>query len=83
MKDKIAIEPAISNVKNYLAEKGYTVESMSEQSPKDLHGYDAVVVSGMNTNLLGMQDTQTKAVVINADGLSPEQVAERLNDIRQ
>ena len=79
---RIAIEPALTNVKSYLSQKGYTVESMSEQSQKDLSGYDAVVVSGMNENLLGMQDTQTKAVVINADGLSAEEVAKRLSDIQ-
>lgn len=82
MKGKIAVEPALTNVKSYLVQQGYAVESMSEHSHKDLRGYDAVVVSGINQNLLGMQDTQTKAVVINADGLSPEEVAERLKDIQ-
>jgi hypothetical protein len=43
--------------------------------------YDAVVVSGMNTNLLGMSDTNTKAAVINADGKTPEQVAGEINRI--
>jgi hypothetical protein len=81
MKGKIAIEPALSNVKSYLAQQGYTVESMSEQSKKDLSNYDAVIVTGLSKDLLGMQDTETKAVVINADGLSAEEVAERLKVI--
>ena len=83
MKRKIAIEPALSNVKDYLTDEGYDVESMnlSGRSLSDLSDYDAIVVSGVNTNLFGMSDTDTKAVVINADGLTPTEVADRLDDI--
>ena len=78
MKGKIAIEPALSNVKSYLTENGYDVVSMTS----DLRGYDAIVVTGLSKNLLGIQDTETKAVVINADGLTPQEIANRLNDIQ-
>lgn len=81
MKGKIAIEPALSNVKDYLTGKGYVVENMDLHSKRSLNTYDAIVVSGVNTNLLGMSDTDTKAVVINADGLTPSQVASRLDEI--
>ena len=78
MKGKIAIEPALSNVKSYLTENGYDVVSMTS----DLRGYDAIVVTGLSKNLLGIQNTDTKAVVINADGLTPQEIANRLNDIQ-
>jgi Uncharacterised protein family (UPF0180). len=81
MKGKIAIEPALTNVKSYLAQQGYTVDSMNEQSKKDLQGYDAVIVTWLSKDLLGIQDAETQAVVINADGLSAEEVAERLKVI--
>lgn len=83
MKGKIAIEPALGNVKRYLAREGYDVEDMQpgKQPAQNLNAYDAIVVTGMNTNLLGIQDTETKAVVINADGLTPPEVAKRIDGI--
>ncbi len=61
------------NVKDYLKDEGYDVESMNlnGRSINNLSGYDAIVVTGLNTNFLGTDDTDTKAVVINADGLTP------------
>jgi galactitol-specific phosphotransferase system IIB component len=82
MKGKIAIEPALTNVRNYLTENGFDVVTMTGQSSNALRNYDAIVVTGLSTNLLGIEDTETKAVVINADGLSPEEVADRLNEIK-
>ncbi len=83
MKRKIAIEPALGNVRDYLIDEGYDVQSMdlSGRSLNNLNQFDAIVVSGLSTNLLGMSDTDTKAVVINADGLTPPEVADRLDEI--
>lgn len=80
MKGKIAIEPALTNVKDYLVGKGYEVDSMSPnmEFTKNLQKYDAVVVTGLSKNLLGVHDTETKAAVINADGLSPQDVAREI-----
>jgi hypothetical protein len=82
MKGKIAIEPALSNVKNYLAGQGYTVDSMNFNGGTNLRGYDAIVVTGLNTNLAGVHDADTRAVVINADGLTPQDVARELDRIK-
>ena len=80
---KIAIEPNLTPVKDYLTEKGHSVESVSfsKQSSENLQGYDAIVVTGLNSNFLGVHDAETKAVVINADGLTPEEVAGELDEI--
>lgn len=80
MEGKIAIEPKLTPVKEYLTKKGYQVESinLSDKPSKNLESYDAIVVTGLNSNTLGIQDTETKAVVINADGLTPEEVAKEL-----
>jgi len=83
MKGKIAVELALGNVKDYLTEIGYTVECMPDlavQPKNKWRNYDAIVVSGLSQNLLGIQDTVTKAVVINADGLTPREVAARLSE---
>jgi len=83
MNGRIAIEPNLTNVKSYLDQKGYTVESINfGDSSKNLQGYDAIVVTGQNSNFFGYEDTETKAVVIKADGLTPEQVANALKQRR-
>lgn len=76
---KIAIEPALSNVKDYLSGIGYKVETIDvNKEAGSLRGYDAIVVTGLSTNLLGMSNTRSKAPVINADGLTPEEVARKI-----
>ena len=80
MKGKIAVEDNLTPVKDYLSEKGYSVECIDfhNQSPKKLESYDAIVVTGLNSDYLGNAQTKTSAVVINADGMTPEQVAKEL-----
>jgi hypothetical protein len=77
---KIAIEHDLTPVKYYLSTKGYDVECIdfNGQPSSKLQNYDAIVVTGLNSNVLGIQDTKTSALVINADGMTPEQVAQEL-----
>lgn len=82
MKGKIAVEPALATFKEYLAGQGYEVENMNPNSSTNLNAYDAIVVTGLNRNLLDMHDTETKAVVISADGLTPQEVAKRIDEIQ-
>lgn len=77
---KIAIEHDLTPVKYYLSTKGYDVECIdfNGQPKSKLQNYDAIVVTGLNSNALGNQTTKTSAVVINADGLTPEEVVQEL-----
>jgi hypothetical protein len=75
---EIAIEPALGTVKDYLISQGYDVQNISSNN---LNEFSAIVVTGLNTNLSEFQDTGTKAVVINADGLTPSEVEQRLTQI--
>lgn len=74
---KIAVEPALQNVRNYLEENGYRTETL-EPGNKNLDEYDAIVVTGMDTNFLGMQDSQTKKSVISAQGRTPEEILKEI-----
>lgn len=67
---KIAVEESLTQVKDFLAQKGYSVGSInfSREYARDLDEYDAVVVTGINENFLGIEDTSTNATVINAKG---------------
>lgn len=76
MKRNVAVERNLAPVKDFLSGKGYNVESIdfNREYTKEMEKYDAVVVTGMNKNFLGMENTVTKAVVIEAKGLTAEQV---------
>jgi galactitol-specific phosphotransferase system IIB component len=80
MKQTIAIEPGLTSVKDFLSSKGYDVQSISfsEVPSNDAQRYDAFVVTGINRDFMGMSDTNSKAVVIEAKGMTPEQVYSEL-----
>lgn len=70
----VAVEENLTPVAEALRDKGYTVKSLSPGELGTLGGVEAVVVSGQDSNFLGMKDTGTKAPVINAEGLSADDV---------
>ena len=73
----IAVEKGLSNVADYLSREGYTVEILSESIDNNasrLDRYDAIVAADYNTNMLGYADTSTKVPVINASGLTPQEI---------
>jgi len=80
MKQKVAVERNLTPVKDFLADKGWNVETIDfrNEYTKQMDKYDAIVVTGMNDNFLGVNDTNTRAVVIDASGLTPEQVYHEL-----
>lgn len=47
-------------------------------SEKGIGDYDAVIVSGLDPNMMGMQDISGKAVVISAAGRKPEEIVAEL-----
>lgn len=71
MKKVIAVENNLTPVKDYLVAKGcqvIDVESAQNQS------VDAVVLSGVKQNLMGIQDVIVNAPVITASGKTPEEI---------
>jgi hypothetical protein len=77
---KIAIEPNLSPIGDYLAQKGYQVESVNPgTSPGvNLNAYQAIIVTGQHNNFMGIGDTETKAAVIDATGMTPQDVLRAL-----
>ncbi len=73
-KRRIVVEDDLGNIKSALQQQGYEVLSMNAISQNP----DAVVVSGMSDNVMGMQDTQTPAPVIEARGLDTREVLNEL-----
>lgn len=83
MNRKVAVEQSLTPVKDFLAQKGYSVDiiDFNRAYTNSLDKYDAVVITGLNENFLGVQDTNTKAAVINAEGLTAEQIYSRIENI--
>ena len=75
MQGLVAVERNLANIADILEESGYEVVSLDEA---DLQSVDAVVVSGMDNNLINDQETITAVSVINAAGKSPTDVLEEL-----
>ena len=81
MKKRIAVESELSNVSEYLSNHGYDVlEFQHNQAVGDaLENVDAVVITGMDENMLGMHDIMTTAPVIEVSGMTPAQVEKQLS----
>lgn len=71
----IAVEEGLSQYKSALEQAGFQTigMGMSIQS-EDWRNADLILISGINENLLGIHDTETKAPVITASGLPPDEV---------
>ncbi|EMT40020.1 Uncharacterized protein family (UPF0180) [Thermoanaerobacter thermohydrosulfuricus WC1] len=80
MGKRVAVESQLSNIKEYLKQKGYEVvelkETLSEKN--NLNDYDAIVITGQSRNMLGIDDISTKVPVIDATGMSPFDVEESI-----
>ena len=76
MRKKIAVEHSLTDVVDYLKEKGFDVESLDNS--RDLNRFDAIVVTGQDSNILGIEDTETKTPVIKARGQSAELVYDQI-----
>jgi galactitol-specific phosphotransferase system IIB component len=79
---KIGIERALSDIGDYLSKQGYSVQVLNEStenSSSKFSGLDAIVSSDYDTDALGYSDTETKVPVINASGMTAEDVKKMLD----
>ncbi|HHW91433.1 MAG TPA: YkuS family protein [Firmicutes bacterium] len=70
---RVAVEEQLTPVKEYLQARGYQVVELRPHVEAD-----AVVVSGQNENMLGGHTIATTGPVINAEGMTPEEVYRQL-----
>lgn len=73
---KIGIEKGLTPVRDFLASKGYSVSEidLGSKGADTLGSFDAIVVTGLNDNVMGIQTTSTKAPIIEAYGMKPEDI---------
>lgn len=73
----VAIDDHLSHMRQLLKSEGYDVVSLRHAGSQP----DAIVVSGMDTNIMGMTDTASDAALIEATGLSDQEIVERVRRV--
>ncbi|HHT48119.1 MAG TPA: YkuS family protein [Firmicutes bacterium] len=73
-KYRIAVENGLTQIEDALRQEGYQVVDPEESGSN----VDAVVITGMDENLMGITDMMTTGVVIDASGLDANEVLTEL-----
>ncbi len=71
---RIGVEESLTDVQQMLQEAGHEVITLRQE--QDSNSCDCCVISGQDKNMMGMENTEFQGSVINAHGLSA-------NDINQ
>lgn len=75
---KIGVEPSLTNVQVALKERGYEVVPLRQEA--DAKGCDCCVVTGQDANVMGIQNAVTRGAVIDASGLTAEEVCQKVEE---
>ncbi|RST57907.1 hypothetical protein D5F11_019950 [Siminovitchia terrae] len=75
---KIGVEEGLTNVSQALEEKGYQVVSLSTSS--NLNNIDCCIVTGMDSNFMGIETTSTQVPIIEAHGLSADEICQKVEE---
>ncbi|TCN24923.1 YkuS family protein [Mesobacillus foraminis] len=73
---RVGVEQSLTNISEALREKGYDVVDLKQEN--DAQGCDCCIISGIDSNIMGMQDTVTQGSVIEANGLSADEVCRQV-----
>jgi hypothetical protein len=73
---KIGVEQSLTNIQQALREKGYDVVELKQET--DANGCSCCVVTGLDSNVMGIHDAMTKGSVIDATGLSADEVCQQV-----
>ncbi|HWK23645.1 MAG TPA: YkuS family protein [Ureibacillus sp.] len=79
MPNIIGVEQSLSNVEAALKAKGYEVIQL--RSEADAKNCDACVVTGQDDNVMGISDIAIKGSVIDASGLSADEICDRVEKL--
>lgn len=75
---RIAVEESLTQVSQALKDKGHEVVTLRTES--DINGCDCCVITGQDRNVMGIQTTATKSPVIDASGMSADDVCDAVED---
>lgn len=78
---KVAVSPYLHSIKERLHEEGINVVELDSENINGISSeFSAIVVSGGDVNMMGMQDIKGEVSVINAEGKTPEDVVSQVKD---
>ncbi len=78
---KVAVSPYLHSVKERLHEEGINVVELDSENMDRISGdVSAIVVSGGDVNMMGMQDIQVEVPIINAEGKTSEDVVSQIKN---
>jgi hypothetical protein len=78
---KVAVQNGLSTISDYLCKEGYTVKEFDNRKKNAgnfLNKYDAIVVTGENQNIMGIENTISSTPIIDATGMTAQEVMERI-----
>lgn len=75
----IGVEQSLTNVEDALKAKGYEVVQLLNE--EDAKKCDACIVTGQDENVMGISNTVISGSVINAHGLSADEVCEHVENL--
>jgi hypothetical protein len=73
---KIGVEQSLTDVQQALQEKGYEIVQLRQES--DAQGCDCCVVTGQDNNIMGISNVVTAGSVIEASGMTAEEVCQQV-----
>ena len=78
---KIAVQNGLNPIKDYLIDEGYTVKEFDNRKKNAgnfLNKYDAVIVTGENQSIMGIESTVSSTSIIDATGMTGEEVKKQI-----
>ncbi|UCZ51896.1 YkuS family protein [Bacillus shivajii] len=73
---RIGVEQSLSDVQEALQAKGHEIVQLQQEH--DAEGCDCCVITGQDQNVMGEQQTVTEGAVINAHGLTAEEICQQV-----
>ncbi|WP_100373375.1 YkuS family protein [Bacillus sp. FJAT-45037] len=73
---KIGVEQSLTDVQQELQAKGYDIVQLKNE--QDSQGCDCCVITGQDQNVMGIQNAATQGSIINAHGMSAQDVCQQV-----
>lgn len=73
----VAVERGLEPVKRYLQAQGLQVVELTNAG-SDATNWACCCVTGADENVMGMQDVQMNCPIVSCEGLTPEEVYQRV-----
>ncbi|WP_077622177.1 YkuS family protein [Sediminibacillus massiliensis] len=74
---RIGIEGTLSDIKGALQERGYELVELRQE--QDAQNCDCCVISGQDKDVMGMSNAAIQGSVINAHGMTADEVCEQVD----